>query len=226
MGLFKLENHLPVINTEIRAIPEIKKIIARDKDRKKTTAFAELLYIFFVYDYKSPYTKYSYDERKVHARRACQLPDTWKEDKDIKAAVKLYRDLQESPAIKSLQNTKEALLTSSDVIQALRKTIDSELEALQDEGRYVAKIISEDDYDSTDEYEAARKAEAAFTREEQKARAERITALVDQVKLLITLSAKLPEAITAVEELEEKVKQEQASGRQLKGKASVGLFEE
>ena len=226
MGLFRVENHLPVINPEIRAIPEIKKIISRDKDRKKSTAFSELLYIFFVYDYRTPYAKYSFDERTEHAARACQLPKGWKPDADLKKAIKLYNELQETAAIKSLKSTREALITASNVVKTLHEAIDEEVVSLQQKEETPPEIVSEDDYDSVEEYEKARDAVVKFEREAVRDHNDRITSLVENVKLLIMLSSKLPDAIGAVDKLEDQVKQEQSSGRKIKGKGEVGLFEE
>ena len=48
MKLFKEENFQVVIETEAKLIPEFKKIIVNDKDRKKRTAHKYLSFIYFM----------------------------------------------------------------------------------------------------------------------------------------------------------------------------------
>ena len=54
MRLFKEDNFQVVINPEAKLIPEFKKIITNDKDRKKRNAHKHLAYIYFICDYRSP----------------------------------------------------------------------------------------------------------------------------------------------------------------------------
>ena len=131
MQLFKEENFKVIVNTELRAIPEFKRLITRDKDRNKRQALKEFSYIYFVYDYKSPYSIYSEDERKVRVRKDLNFDEGWMADKDVQAATKKYVSFLDSPTIKTLTAIREGLLSAAKVINALRLRIDEAL--LQDD---------------------------------------------------------------------------------------------
>lgn len=226
MGLFKLENHVVTIDPEVRLFPQLKKIVTRDKDRFKKQAMSELAYIYFMYDHRSPFAIFSKEKRFAQVIKQCKLESTWKEDDDIRAAVTLYNKLQFTPAVKSLINTKEALLTSSDVVEKLRSVIEKDLEDFSTLQSTTLEILSVEDYDSQEEFEDAVKANLEIGREARKERKEAIKSLVDQVNMLLAISEKLPTAISTVESLEEKVKQEQSISRKTRGDAGVGAFEE
>lgn len=127
MRLFREENFQVIIDPEIRLIPEFKRIITRDRDRQKRDAFKELSYVYFVYDYRSPYAIYPEGERKVRVRKDVQLPDGWMADKEMQEAIAKYQSLLDTPTIKSLTAIREGLLSSAKAIDALRLRIDQAL---------------------------------------------------------------------------------------------------
>ena len=127
MQLFREENFQVIIDPELKVIPQFKRIITRDRDRKKRAAFKELAYIYFVYDYKSPYFIYPDTERKMRVRKDLELEPGWMEDKEMKDAIAKYISFLDSPAIKSLIAIREGLLSSAKVIDALRIRIDETL---------------------------------------------------------------------------------------------------
>jgi len=127
MQLFREENFQVIIDPELKAIPQFKRIITRDRDRKKRAAFKELAYIYFVYDYKSPYFIYPGTERRMRVRKDLELEPGWMEDTEMKDAIAKYISFLDSPAIKSLIAIREGLLSSAKVIDALRVRIDQAL---------------------------------------------------------------------------------------------------
>ena len=127
MHLFKEENFQVIVDTELKTIPEFKRLIVRDKDRKKRGALKEFAYIYFINDYKSPYNIYPEDERRVRVRKDLEFPSGWMADKDLKAAESKYLSFLDTPAIKTLRAIREGLLSSAKVIDALRLRIDSAL---------------------------------------------------------------------------------------------------
>lgn len=127
MRLFREENFQVIVDPELRTIPQFKRIITRDRDRKKRSAFKELAYIYFVYDYKSPYFIYPEAERRIRVRKDLELEPGWMEDKEMKEAVATYISFLDTPAIKSLIAIREGLLSSAKVIDALRMRIDETL---------------------------------------------------------------------------------------------------
>lgn len=133
MRLFKEENFQVIIEPELRNIPQFKRIITRDRDRKKRAAFKELAYIYFVYDYKSPYFIYPETERKMRVRKDLELEPGWMEDSEMKQAIAKYVSFLDTPAIKSLIAIREGLLSSAKVIDALRMRIDDALNEATDD---------------------------------------------------------------------------------------------
>jgi hypothetical protein len=130
MELFTIEENQVIIRPELRLIPQFKKIITRDKDRYKRQALLELAYIYYMYDYKSPYMNISDIDRHDQIIRHLQLGENWTPDPDIKDATQQYLEFQESPSIKALKSTKNALLNASKVIDVMNSTVE---EALSDE---------------------------------------------------------------------------------------------
>jgi hypothetical protein len=101
--LFTLNNsgELEVNKPEARSILEYEVLFKRDKGgaitgdnngSKKFLACAEIYYIYLVHDVRSPYYNLSLIEKKKKAREDAKLPDRWKEDKELDAAVARYKE--------------------------------------------------------------------------------------------------------------------------------------
>ena len=127
MSLFKEENGAIIVDLELRLIPEFRILIAKDPDRFKKAALKEFAYIYFMYDYKSPYSIYSEEEREGRVRKECGFESNWKIDKKLQDAINKYLELQETPTIKSLKAIKDSLLTSSKVIRKLQQVIEKSI---------------------------------------------------------------------------------------------------
>src|SRR5512133_3692778 len=113
MSLFVLmEGGRVSIAPELQKIQAFKDIIQRDTDRAKRGASNELAYVYFIADYRSPYLKYSEKERHAKLVRDLRLGEDWKQDKVIQAAIDKYRELNETPAMRTLRIVKETLTTS------------------------------------------------------------------------------------------------------------------
>lgn len=123
MELFIIEENQVIIKPELRLIPQFKKIITRDKDRYKKQALLELGYIYYMYDYKSPYMNVSDEDRHEQLIRHLKLGDGWEPDQDIKDAVVQYLEFQETPSIKALKSTKNALINTSKVIDVMNEIV-------------------------------------------------------------------------------------------------------
>jgi hypothetical protein len=141
MGLFKYEDHKVVVDLELKLIPEFKKLIANDKDRFKKNVIKDFAYIYFMYDYKSPYVIYSEDDRHDKLVKELELGD-FKVTRLLQDAIDKYLELQETPTLKSLTATRDGLLTASKVISKLQKVINNKLEAIDDENNDMEEILS------------------------------------------------------------------------------------
>lgn len=99
-------------------IQEFKNLVRRDKGMKgdstgrhKKRARAELAYIWLMYNPKSGFVE-SYDDEEVRHKEvvnSLELPDSWKVDKTIEAAVEKYKELVEDSLTKVWKTTKHSL---------------------------------------------------------------------------------------------------------------------
>lgn len=113
------------INPELTFIAPFKKLINRDRSKYKDKAKAELAYIFFMCDYKSPYiSKVDLNQRRVNIIESLDgLGSDWKEDKVVSEAMDFYLKNNESVASLALETQR------NNVDKLLRKIgdfIDSE----------------------------------------------------------------------------------------------------
>jgi len=145
MGLFKIENHIPVIDVEIKTIKEFAKIITKDKDRFKKLAYKELAYIFHTTDFSSPYAIYQKEEREKRVIKDVGLDSDWKPDIYVKEAIEKYKELSETPTIKSVKAIKESLITSSKVIEAIQQSVENNLKHEETDDFDIDDMISKVD---------------------------------------------------------------------------------
>ncbi len=133
----------------ISTIKEFKKILTRDKGskgdidgRKKLQATREFTFIYHYCDYASKFSNYSEDDKLKACQLNADLPDDfdYTKDEDIVAAVKKYRDLQETPALKMLAEAREGLHSAHKVIRKIRYYLEEELANLD-----FSNIIEEDE---------------------------------------------------------------------------------
>ena len=109
MRLFDIEKGRVIMNPTSLWIPEFKKLWNRDKSETKAKASAEISYIVFMYDYRSPYRDYSESDRRDKVVQDC-FPDEqdWVPDEAISKAVERFRELQETANSRLLQAAKVA----------------------------------------------------------------------------------------------------------------------
>jgi len=132
MSLFQEEKYKVTVTPEIKLIPEFSVIWTRDKDSHKRVAVQEFSYIYFITDYKSPYTIYSGEERLGVVKKDLGFDPDWIPDQAIINAVAKYEQLMETPSVKSLKAIKESLLTSTKVIKLMQQNIEDMMQAQSD----------------------------------------------------------------------------------------------
>ncbi len=196
MGVFKEEQGKLIIDPEIKFIPEFRKLLGRDKDRRKRNAMNELGYIYYVVDYKSAYNIYDDEERIARSKKACGFEPDWKPDKPIKDAMKIYGELQQTPAIVSLNTVKGTLFTSLKAVRYVQNYLDNTIKFMED-------VTDEQDGPEMD-----------------------AEGLIKTVNELLKLSEKIPGTISTLEQVEEKVKLEQTTKRKIKGGGQTNFFED
>jgi|JI10StandDraft_1071094.scaffolds.fasta_scaffold70734_3 hypothetical protein len=108
MSIFQLENNVVKISPEVISIPEFKEIWDRDKSKEKGKAYKEIAYVYFMADYKSPYTAYPPGEREDKIKSDFIRDESWVRDDKVNAAIKKYEELQQTPTLRLLMSAKFA----------------------------------------------------------------------------------------------------------------------
>lgn len=120
MRLFKYEGYEVRVAPEALTLTPFKKLWDRDKSKSKDTALQELAFIYFYCDPRSDYQYIIDDEDRLEAVKEGEgLPKSWKPDKDVETAIKLYRSFDTSAAL--------LLKTANEAVEKVRNLL-TELE--------------------------------------------------------------------------------------------------
>lgn len=120
MRLFKYEGYEVRVAPEALTLKPFKKLWDRDKSKSKDTALQELAFIYFYCDPRSDYQYIIDDEDRLEAVKEGEgLPKSWKPDKDVETAIKLYRSFDTSAAL--------LLKTANEAVEKVRNLL-TELE--------------------------------------------------------------------------------------------------
>jgi hypothetical protein len=106
MGLFDYKDHKIVLNPDAIAIPPFRKLWDRDKSKTKHKATQELTYIYFMYDFKSPYNIYQENDRKSRVMGDYMKDPGWKPDAAVKVAIDEYNDFQRTYSMRFLESAR------------------------------------------------------------------------------------------------------------------------
>lgn len=119
MALYNIHNDKLVIEPEILAVPELRKIWDRNKD--KSLAEAELCFIWYVCDYKSPYQIYPESTRADEVRKDFMRGfKSWKPDKEVNEAMDKYIKLNMSKSLRLAMATKEVALKLAEYFENIK----------------------------------------------------------------------------------------------------------
>jgi hypothetical protein len=107
--MFDIIDNNIVISPAMLNVPEFKALWKRDKNRAKHNAYAELSFIYYVTDFKSPYRNYPAAERLEKVIRefcASRLGEDWKPDAKVHEARMKYEELQVTPSLRYLESVE------------------------------------------------------------------------------------------------------------------------
>ena len=109
--LFDISKGRVIMNPTSIWIPEFKALWDRDRSRTKEKASKEISYIVFMYGFDSPYLAYSERERegKIIKDYFADRKYKWSPDDKVKAAIKKYKEMQETPTTRLLGAAKMAI---------------------------------------------------------------------------------------------------------------------
>jgi len=118
MDLFTYQDYQLEINKpEILLIKEFNDLwdgnrnkgVGDNRGYERKRAFKEFQYMYLVHDWKSPYSEFSDMERHDAAVSDTGLTDKQLADDKFKAAVKKYREMQDSRMLKLLRSAYKAV---------------------------------------------------------------------------------------------------------------------
>lgn len=213
MGLFRLENGLLTIDKdEVRAIPEFKTILERDRGskgdadgRKKFKAFKEFLYIYWMADLESWIGRGGYTEKEKHklAVKESELEEDWKADEAIRIAIAKYSSTQLAmlPALDTLNSILTGLRTVDKVSKSIINNIDATIE--QHDKAKEAAIKNGEPMKIGDDLVIT-------------------TNLVAQLKQLLDISNKIPTTIKVLQEIEDRLAKEKSGINLGRGGKKIG----
>lgn len=200
----------------ISTIKEFKKILNRDKGskgdvdgRRKLQAIREFTFIYHYCDYGSKFGNFSEDDKIKQCISNADLPEdfNYTKDEDIIVAINKYKQLQETPALKVLNEAKEGLHSAHKVIRKIRLHLETELANID-----LSKI---DEIEEIDEDNKKTKKEA-----------DPITKITKALKNLMEVTNLIQPAMENVDTLTEKVKKELGDATGLRGGRDKGHKEE
>lgn len=119
MKLFELKDYELQVNEAAWGLEPFKKILKRDKTKTKATALKEMLFIYYYTDIRSDYVVTPKDQRAEEIRKDVGLPEKWKIDSTIQAAIDFYNKRSKT-AIELLYES--SVKSATDIANYLSKT--------------------------------------------------------------------------------------------------------
>lgn len=100
MKLFKYEGFEVRVAPEALTLKPFKKLWDRDKSKTKEKAITELSFLYFYCDPRSDYQYITDEEDRLEAVKQGEgLPEDWKPDATLRAAIDFYSSFDSSAAI-------------------------------------------------------------------------------------------------------------------------------
>src|SRR3990167_8155919 len=122
MNKFILENNKVKISPEALLIQAFKNVWDKDTSKTKDKALAELGYVYFIADYKSDYLAYPENTRTKQIAIDTMKDSNYKPDETVKAAIKKYEELQNTPTLRLLKSARHALEEVSSYFDVVKPT--------------------------------------------------------------------------------------------------------
>jgi hypothetical protein len=150
MELFVYENYnLQINKADVFLIKEFRELFDDDRCKEKSDpkgllknrALRELSYIYLVYDWKSPYSEYSEQEKKDTSMLDSGMTKEDLTDPKFQAAIKKYLEMQDTRVLKMLNAAYQAM----DELRIYFETVDlQERDIMSGKPVYTAKnVVSE-----------------------------------------------------------------------------------
>lgn len=96
MKILDFKDNQVVVDPHVLSFIEYNVLWERDRSKDKRQAFKELGYVYHMCDFNSPLANYPANKRQEYAIRDIIGDDSWKPDKAVLAACKLYKEENET----------------------------------------------------------------------------------------------------------------------------------
>lgn len=207
MRLLKVNDDLTLeILPETLLIPEFKAVVRRikkckeDSDgRDKVIAKKELAFIYHMASSEGPYFSYEPKERQQRLANDLFNDHTWKPDNEVLAAIDKFKELDQTPASKTINTIVNALHKSNKIIDILINEIENNLE----EEKYKQGITNKQGQTTTG-----------------------VEIMLGDLQSLLKTANEIPKSIDVFEKLQDKIlREKQAVASRTKANAEVSEFE-
>lgn len=120
------DGEITINKIEILTVPSFKKILYRDKDRTKKTAFKEFAYIYHMADPRSKANTDGMTDKAAHkyAISMVGLESTFLPDMEIREAVKVYYKECVDPATEAIQELIRTYNFTTSIFKKVRRSIE------------------------------------------------------------------------------------------------------
>ena len=110
MKIFDIDAGKIQLKASSLAIPEFKKIWEKDKTEDKKESYNAISYVTFLCDssLENPYRNYSEEDKVKVLKKDCFADEDYELDEDVIAAIKKYREIQETVSVRLLRSAKKA----------------------------------------------------------------------------------------------------------------------
>ena len=102
MRILDMKDNKLTVTPELLGISPFKELWEADKSKDKEVVMKQFKYMWYSSDYASPYFKYPMKERQALVMKDVIKDTKYKVSKELDEAIIKYRELTESPAIKSI----------------------------------------------------------------------------------------------------------------------------
>jgi hypothetical protein len=135
MQLFEEKDGKVILSTELKLVPEFKRVITADKDIAKRGALKTFTYIYFMYDYRSPYNQaLALEDRRIKVCTDLQLASGWKEDLLTKEAISKYMEFLNTASLQMLIALREGLFTAREAVEMLTFQLQGQISLAKNAG--------------------------------------------------------------------------------------------
>ena len=109
-----------LIVVDNKAVPSV---YAKSITELKDLDAVSLAYVYFMVDYRSPYSIYEWEQRKIEVKKSIFASKKWEETSKVRAACAAYAKLTETSAVKLLKAARESIIKLEGYFRGVDLTI-------------------------------------------------------------------------------------------------------